>query len=114
MLLQAEIPPNIKQPYGPFGLPNASQQQALWQIRFIAADKGSNPPVDKTFLNIFAAHADFHTDPLMGLLHNNPELADALSANWCWGQMYHIKETVGTSLYPGLKVFTFLLWFCRQ
>lgn len=37
----------------------------------------------KLFWNIFAAHADFHTDPLMGLLHNNPELADALTANWC-------------------------------
>lgn len=30
VVLQAEIPPNIKQPYGSFGIDNASQQQALW------------------------------------------------------------------------------------
>lgn len=40
VFLQAEIPPNIKQPYGSFGICNASQQQALRQIHFSTADKG--------------------------------------------------------------------------
>lgn len=40
VLLQAQSPPNIKWPYGSFGIRNASQQRALWQIHFSTADKG--------------------------------------------------------------------------